>query len=180
MAGVPHRIAGHLALDLANTVSWRGTPRETDHLADAEAVLRWAIDGGLIAASDTVAEEERAALVTRAHGLRAAIQVIGTALARGAPPPRAALCRIRDDAARALAHAELAGVPLAPRFVGVDRIVGAAAWAMFDLLRSPDVARLKQCPPDDCRWLFIDRTRNGSRRWCDMATCGNRAKQRRA
>jgi predicted RNA-binding Zn ribbon-like protein len=38
--------------------------------------------------------------------------------------------------------------------------------------------RLKVCPADDCLWAFYDRSRNRSRRWCDMEVCGNRAKVR--
>jgi predicted RNA-binding Zn ribbon-like protein len=45
------------------------------------------------------------------------------------------------------------------------------------LAGSPDITRLKLCP--NCHWLFLDRSRNGSRRWCDMLVCGNRAKVQR-
>jgi predicted RNA-binding Zn ribbon-like protein len=38
--------------------------------------------------------------------------------------------------------------------------------------------RVKICPADDCRWAFHDNSRNGSRQWCSMAVCGNRAKAR--
>src|SRR5919201_532490 len=48
-----------------------------------------------------------------------------------------------------------------------------------ELLTSVDTAHIGQCSGPDCRWLWIDRTRNHSRRWCDMAICGNRAKARR-
>lgn len=57
-----------------------------------------------------------------------------------------------------------------------DEILGPLAWAAFDLLRTDRLDRLKQCPPVDCGWLFLDTTKNGTRRWCDMATCGSRAK----
>jgi len=46
-------------------------------------------------------------------------------------------------------------------------------------LRSDELDLLKRCPADNCRWLFLDRTKNRSRRWCDMATCGNQAKARK-
>ncbi|MBE3063935.1 MAG: CGNR zinc finger domain-containing protein [Spirochaetes bacterium] len=48
-----------------------------------------------------------------------------------------------------------------------------------DLLAGLDRARLKICGNPECGWLFLDTTRNGSRRWCDMAACGNRAKAKR-
>lgn len=54
-------------------------------------------------------------------------------------------------------------------------IIGSAA----DLLTSPELEKVKLCAADDCGWLFIDGSRNRSRRWCDMSDCGNRAKARR-
>jgi len=47
------------------------------------------------------------------------------------------------------------------------------------LLTSPDLSRVRECESETCGWLFIDRSRNRSRRWCDMTVCGNRAKVRR-
>ena len=174
----PHRVGGDLALDLANTISWRGTEREIDHLADADAILAWARDVKLIDAGFSITASQRATLVDDVHRLRRAIDQAGAAIARGDAPPVPAMVTIRDLAARSLAAASLTNAPLNFKFAGVDHIIGPLAWAALDLLRSDELDRLKQCPPDDCRWLFIDRTKNRSRRWCDMATCGNRAKKR--
>jgi predicted RNA-binding Zn ribbon-like protein len=52
----------------------------------------------------------------------------------------------------------------------------ATARSALKLIASPDTERLKICP--NCEWLFIDRSKNRSRTWCDMAVCGNRAKAR--
>jgi predicted RNA-binding Zn ribbon-like protein len=48
-----------------------------------------------------------------------------------------------------------------------------------DLLTGFDPARLKMCSNPECGWMFLDSTRNASRRWCEMAACGNRAKAKR-
>ena len=48
-----------------------------------------------------------------------------------------------------------------------------------DLLTSEALARLRRCGNPTCSWLFIDETRNRSRRWCEMASCGNVLKVRR-
>ena len=49
-----------------------------------------------------------------------------------------------------------------------------------DLMTSPELDRVGQCADDrGCGWLFVDTTKNRSRRWCDMRDCGNRAKARR-
>jgi predicted RNA-binding Zn ribbon-like protein len=53
------------------------------------------------------------------------------------------------------------------------------AHAATDLLTSGQLIQLRQCAGDPCGWLFLDFSKNGSRRWCDMADCGNRAKARR-
>jgi predicted RNA-binding Zn ribbon-like protein len=61
------------------------------------------------------------------------------------------------------------------------RVPDRAAAAAVDLLRSTDLARLRQCRVDlgGCGWMFIDHSRNGSRRWCQMADCGTQVKSRR-
>ncbi len=175
---LPHRISGNLALDLANTISWRGTPRETDHLADADAVVDWAKGAGLVGADCVVPDDTPDTLVVEVHRLRAAIASVGAAIAGQRRPDEWALAVIRDYAARSLAAGLLRGTPAELAFAPGDLIVGPVAWAAFDLLRGSELNRLKQCPPENCRWLFLDRSKNGSRRWCEMATCGNRAKAR--
>jgi predicted RNA-binding Zn ribbon-like protein len=53
------------------------------------------------------------------------------------------------------------------------------AQSALDLLLAEDTPRLHACASDTCRWLFLDTSKNRTRRWCDMKTCGNRAKARR-
>jgi predicted RNA-binding Zn ribbon-like protein len=174
---LPHRIAGDIALDLVNTVSWRGTDHETDHLMSAEDIVTWAREADLVDHDFDLAAGESEILFKRILALRSAIGEAGAAIAHGKDVPTYALNAIRDLAAEALQAAEVRGVPATLKFTGVNKIVGAIAWSALDLFRGDELSRLKQCPPDDCHWLFIDRTKNGSRRWCDMATCGNRAKK---
>jgi predicted RNA-binding Zn ribbon-like protein len=65
----------------------------------------------------------------------------------------------------------------APELQVQDRI----AAAVMDLLLTVDYERLRRCPPEDggCGWIVLDQSRNGSRRWCQMADCGSAAKSRR-
>ena len=60
-----------------------------------------------------------------------------------------------------------------------DRVLAPVARSAVDLLTSPEVPRLRECASGNCSWLFVDRSRSHRRRWCDMKTCGNRAKARR-
>jgi predicted RNA-binding Zn ribbon-like protein len=59
------------------------------------------------------------------------------------------------------------------------RVLWPVARAAFDLLTGAEAGRLRECAGRDCHWLFLDRSKNGSRRWCAMANCGNAAKARR-
>jgi predicted RNA-binding Zn ribbon-like protein len=176
---LPDRIGGNLALDLANTIGWRGTAHETDHLANTDAILAWVKAVGLVPRNFAISAARRPAFAGDVHGLRDAVMRAGEAIAEGQPPPKDALAAIRDLAASSLASASLRGAPIEMSFAQEDRILGALAWAALDLLRSDELDRLKRCPADNCHWLFLDRTKNRSRRWCDMATCGNRAKARK-
>ena len=61
----------------------------------------------------------------------------------------------------------------------LERPLWPLALAAAELLTSEDRGRVKECAAGSCNWLFLDMSRNRSRRWCDMAVCGNRAKARR-
>lgn len=177
MMPLPHRISGNLALDFANTISWRNTSREVDHLATFDDVVAWSKEVGLIGDDFVASPPEQRTLIDQVLALRKAIHAAGSAIANNLDPSRPDLDVIRDVAALALRQASLSGTPSTLHFEGIYRVTGAIAWSALDLLRGDELSRLKQCPPDDCHWLFIDRTKNGSRRWCDMGTCGNRAKK---
>jgi len=174
-----HRIGGNLALDFANTISWRGTPRATDHFADTDRILHWAREAGLIDQAFTLSPDGQDDFAKDIRCLRDAIDSACAATAHGELPATDALTTIRDFATRAMAAADVEGVPLTLTFKDTDRVLGPVAWAAMDLLRGDELARLKQCPAHDCRWLFVDRSKNGSRRWCEMSSCGDRAKKRR-
>lgn len=174
---LPRGISGNLALDLANTISWRNTSREVDHLATFDDVLAWSKEVGLIGDDFVASPPEQRTLLEQVLALRKAIRAAGSAIANGLDPLQSDLDVIREIAASALRQASLSGTPCTLHFEGINRVTGAIAWSALDLLRGDELSRLKQCPPDECHWLFIDRTKNGSRRWCDMGTCGNRAKK---
>ena len=74
---------------------------------------------------------------------------------------------------------DLQGVPsLRPETPGdlAQDISAATVTALLRAMARPSWPRFKACRGDDCRWVFLDGSRNTSRRWCDMANCGNRAK----
>jgi predicted RNA-binding Zn ribbon-like protein len=170
-----HRVGGDIALDFANTVSWRGTDRETDHIRTGDALLSWAADNSLLRTGVARAPVSGPLLRT-AHDLRHAIRRVMEAVLAGEPAPHDRAL-ILDILRRSLGSAKLIGTPAQIDFVDpADAVVGPIALATVNLLCGERLARLKMCPQEDCHWFFLDMTKNRSRRWCDMASCGNRAK----
>jgi predicted RNA-binding Zn ribbon-like protein len=68
---------------------------------------------------------------------------------------------------------------LEPEAEGVEGALGRLVAAVFAAMAEDDWTRLKVCGSRSCRWVFYDRSRNHSSRWCKMASCGNRQKARR-
>jgi predicted RNA-binding Zn ribbon-like protein len=191
-------VGGDVALDLVNTVEPRvpGGSDGNDHLRSSEDLLAWSLRVGLLTSSE--AEQVRTAWHNAdqaASGLSAALELreatyavmlaeLGVA-ADGAEPALAVLQRLW---AQAVARAALSLTPSGSSGdrlqIGTDPstlIIDRLAHAAVGLLRTLDVRQLKACPLDEggCGWLFLDKSRNNSRRWCSMEDCGGRAKARR-
>lgn len=172
-SGTYKLIGGMPALDFANLVSYRGTPRAHDWLVPSDNLRRWTHAAGL----EVQSPDSLHALVE----LREALASVLLDLADGKDPRGAALDLVAAAAQRARAREQL----------DWDADAGAAVWTLWrpslsDLL-ALDAARLlteeSKCSRigacGECRWVYLDTTRNRSRRWCDPADCGNRARQRR-
>ncbi|HUG01657.1 MAG TPA: CGNR zinc finger domain-containing protein [Longimicrobiales bacterium] len=182
-------VGGHPALDFANTVSWRGANTWDDSLVEPGDLLRWGVRAGLIDASEAEAEAggagEARALFERALRLREAVYDVFAAVALGGPIPDAALSDLSGEWAEArgrmLLEAGAEGEVSAtlPAGAPLERIIWALAASAGDLLLELEPARIKTCAGAECGYLYVDSSRNRSRRWCDMAECGNRAKVRR-
>jgi predicted RNA-binding Zn ribbon-like protein len=186
-------VGGALCLDFANTLEFRRTAREEEALTSFEALRRWAarvgaIDGKTAAllcrsASDDPAAARR--VLTDARLLREAIYNVLSAIAGGIAPRSAALEALNATLEPLLSVSHLglddggvrllwSGPPTA-----LERVLWPVAWSTFELMLSDELSRLRECANQECHWLFIDRSRNRSRRWCDMAICGNVMKVRR-
>ncbi|MEU0092645.1 CGNR zinc finger domain-containing protein [Kribbella sp. NPDC006257] len=172
MSYQPELIGGHLLVDLVNTVSWRlDGARRIDRLSTRVDLADWCAAVGL-SPGDTPLQD-----VTR---LREIAYRVLRPMARGEGPARADLDALRRLIVEAMDTAE----PSAPDLVRlldwqVDGLMGTLAMAAARLLERADLTRLRECQDDDCGWLFLDRSKNGSRRWCSSADCGNRARAKR-
>lgn len=186
-AAVLTLVGGALALDFANTASGRGTAQPLDHLQRLDDLFGWAAHAGMNLPPERVAQASGGPVpLEAALALREAIYRTGAALAAGGAPRADDLAHLRDAAADATALAELRrdGTGRYAWQFGADapaaaHLVGRIALSAVDMLQNTDFSRLKQCPGADCGWLFIDRSKNNSRRWCLMSVCGNRTKARR-
>jgi predicted RNA-binding Zn ribbon-like protein len=129
--------------------------------------------------------EEAAAVHRRAIALREAIYRIFSAVVRGEEASLSDVDVLNDEVSIGLAHARLT-----QRGGGfewgweagegaLDRVLWVVARSAADLLTSDKLQRVTECASERCGWLFMDLSRNHSRRWCDMNECGNRAKARR-
>jgi predicted RNA-binding Zn ribbon-like protein len=172
-ANVP-LMGGHPALDLLNTLERAQTAAPIDLLIDWPAVLDWAPRVGVLEPGEVAALVAGGAdEVARLRELREALRA---ALAGGGFEP------LRAAWLDALAHARFgAGPALEPDWPRDAALVRRRlAAAAFGLLADPDTrARVRTCDGDGCGGAFLDTTRNGSRRYCSTAGCGNRERVRR-
>lgn len=190
-AAVLPLIGGPLCLNFTNTAHGRGTPEHTDNLVDYVALIAWckhaqAVDAGEAERLLTVAERHpRAAEAVRRRAieLRERLHRCFVALKRGRKPEANDLVGINEELSHALPHARLK--PEADGFAwawddepALDRMLWPIVRSASQLLTAPELPRVKQCAGSGCSWLFLDTSKNGSRRWCEMEVCGSRAKAR--
>lgn len=186
-------LGGRLCLDFVNTVSWGGVERRNERLQSYGDLIRWAREAGLLtptaAARLTRAAEAAPARAARAladaHALREALHQVFAARAAGRAPPSDATATLNRFLGRALGRLRLRAAADGCSWTfpeesdEPDRVLWPVAWSAAELLTSDDAGAIRMCAGERCGWLFLDRSRNRSRRWCDMRVCGNAAKVRR-
>jgi len=184
---------GALALDFANTVGGTHVRPTHDHLRSYADIVRFTemADGLDAQTAQRLArradqDPRRAAAVYELGiALREAIWGVFSALASGEVPREVDLGLIGDAAAAGRARERLVydrngvGWSLPADGDALERPLWEVACSAADLLTSPALDRVKECASTTCEWVFLDRSKNRSRRWCDMSDCGNRAKARR-
>jgi predicted RNA-binding Zn ribbon-like protein len=179
-------VGGDPALDFANTIDGPPDDWSAETLHDYGDLVDWARYAGVIedgtaatlaaAAGRDPVEAGRA--LGRARAARAAIYVTFRALASGEAPPGDALDELRAGYAKALSRARMTDdFEFEWDDDDLDRVLWPLSVAAVDLLRAGPLDRLKMCAV--CRWLFLDASRNHSRRWCSMNECGGRLKMKR-
>jgi predicted RNA-binding Zn ribbon-like protein len=185
---------GRLCLDLANTLDERPTDNPRELLPTYTDLLDWGVQAGAIGRAEAAALRDHAARHRRAASValerikeaREVIFRLFSAVADERGPAAEVLAAFNRMLPEALVRRCLARVD--GRFAWtwrpgsspqLDALLWPAAWSAADLLTSPELDRVRRCAGNGCAWLFIDTSRNRTRRWCDMSVCGNRAKARR-
>lgn len=186
-------VGGRLAVDFVNTTSNRTGEAPSERLHSYADLVGWCVHAELFGNAEARRlrrdAEARPADATRAlkcaRELREAVYRIFLALSHGRGAAEADLAVLNDVLAEGMARRKLqvsdSGLcwTWAAEADGLDWMLWPLAYSAAELLTSSDVDQLKQCNGPTCDWLFVDESRNHSRRWCDMRDCGNRAKARR-
>ena len=196
-------VGGDPSLDFVNTVDWTPRGLTEERLVDYDRLLEWAQVAAVLPAARLAQLRARAARSPRAarEALDAALRArsVLRRLVESVVAGRHSADAIRDfNALLRAAHAHLVLAPsrasatrLAPHdgepfgweWEGVDRHLESMLWpvvrAAAALLASKEAAKLRVCGSPECGWMYVDRSRNGLRRWCEMSVCGTREKSRR-
>lgn len=189
--GPEHFIGGRLCIDFCNTADGRET-RFVDTLVEPADAVRWMTASGHwpdgdVAALDAYLADDSAwpRFHATAHDLREAIYHALTSRMRDGQPAAKALDGLTGHYRAMAGQAALvtdAGGQTQLDWSGADAATRLLAPIVMDavaLLGEDNAVRLKQCDGERCGWLFLDTSKAGRRRWCDMATCGNVSKARR-
>lgn len=196
-------LGGDPSLDLVNTVDWTSRGPERDRIGSYERLLEWALGAGVVDRVQAgqlerrafTRQREAAMALDAARALRWTLRRLITALAgdaRVGASVRLPLDELNLFIADAYGHVRLvmrstiapaASSSLTWTWERVPDRLDSVLWPVVrgaaDLLASSDARRLRVCAGADCGWVYVDRSRNGLRRWCDMSTCGTAEKSRR-
>ena len=187
-------------LDFVNTLAWRLTDRPVEYLGSYEDLLAWGRQAGLLVPDETEVlsewaatnpEEARGAL-SRAVALREVVHRVLNAAIAGEPQDEDALSILNRELSAALSRLRVAPAASDDAYVWawdwsgddsgeapLDRPLWPVARSVAELLTSPNLGRVKVCGGEGCGWMFLDESRNASRRWCDSRDCGNRERVRK-
>jgi len=182
-----------LSLDFSNTVDWRNGERRADTLMNYGALVEWSVKNGIVGSEEAPSiirkakdEHTDGATLRKAIQLRETIYRIFSSVAHDHHP---------DDEDLNSLNRFLSDYPVSSTVV---RTGHEYEWAMVagrgpegkmlwpiaksaaDLLTSDQLGRVTECANEEegCGWVFLDKTRSGTKKWCSSTGCGNRAKVR--
>lgn len=182
-----------LCLEFVNTLAWRGRPEPEEQLNAPEDWLAWIESNGALTLEEVAELRRRADMwkaeaekgLARAVEFRESIYNLLYAHSQGKSPSNLDISEFMG-----VLETALEGLRLNPTDgqwtwrlqntpLDWEAPLRPIALSAAQLLTSAFAERVRGCGRDECRWLFLDLTKNNSRKWCDMATCGNVLKARR-
>jgi predicted RNA-binding Zn ribbon-like protein len=183
-----------LCLNFINTLGSRKDAMPREYLHSYADLLEWGVQAGSITpahaevlqAAAAQHPDEAARALAHTREIREALYHIFLPVAHHEAVPAERVAQLNVPLAHALAHAQLVVHDGAYQWdwredeTALDAVLWAVLRDAADLLTMPERLRyVRECGKDTCGWLFLDTTKNHSRRWCDMKTCGNVMKVRR-
>ena len=192
-AGSLKLLGGRLCLDFINTLDWRGTENPQEFLNTFQDLIIWSRHVGittlkeaknlsLMAAGSKI---EAKMILNRAIKLRETIYPLFYAVIESKDPAEEDLTAFNQNLSRSMKDSKIIkskdGYVWDPagNKTKLDWILNPIICSAADLFVSDELKKVKVCSDPACGWLFLDVSRNQSRRWCDMQDCGNRAKASR-
>lgn len=185
-------VGGHLVLNFVNTCGGAGKERDVERLVNWGDVVDWATANGIFNPTDSrLIEKARSREGLRPSDilkdlteLRESLHSVLSAIAGGVRASETARKLLEGYIVDAMSHSTLCVEGRAPvrwtvrpEKAGGSLVKDRLAIAASELLSHPLLSNVRECGA--CSWLFLDLSRSRSRRWCSMATCGNRAKAQR-
>jgi predicted RNA-binding Zn ribbon-like protein len=186
-------VGGRPSLDFANTADWHASDHPVEFLTSYSELVAWSQQVDILTDQQGQQLLEEAArrpadatqVLERAIGLREAISRIFSAIKGESQPLAEDLATLNGELHRVLGQSRMVFTEegFAWDWTGGEGALDRMLWSLVrdtvDLLTSEELGRVGRCADDRCGWLFLDTSRNRSRRWCSMEECGNRAKAHR-
>ncbi|MBC7814735.1 MAG: CGNR zinc finger domain-containing protein [Burkholderiales bacterium] len=191
---------GWLCLDFNNTLDQDKEGGDVEHLHTYADLVEWAAQSGMISPGKArlltreaeTHPSQAATTLADAIALRRLIYRVFSAVADGHEPESADSSALNAALGASVVWLRIVRAPSdndnddsafewgwADGGSRLDQILWPIVWSAAQLLVSERLHQVRECGSENCRWIFMDTSRNHSRRWCSMESCGNRAKQRR-
>lgn len=188
-------LGGRLCLDFTNTVSWHDSSEKSQELLTSyERLVNWSLHANILKKQQALSLLKKAEnqpskakeVLQQAIELRESIYNVFSLVLNNETPDANDLSILNE--ALGTAYGKMRVVPDGNKFSlqffdcedTLDGMLPPIVKSAIDILISEkELSRVKKCEGDPCGWLFLDTSRNRSRRWCSMADCGNRAKAKR-
>jgi len=182
-----------VCIDFVNTLSWRGREVSAEALINYSDLIKWSRQVGIITPQDADKLFKKAdrhpadgkRVLRGAVDLRETIYRIFAAIIENQKPAKEDLAAFNNYLSKTMVHSQIINTKKGFHWDSsgdkskMNWVLNPIIRSAADFLVSDGLKKLKFCSDPMCRWLFLDISRNQSRRWCDMKDCGNRAKAKR-